>query len=81
MVPLIAATLIGTGSLINAQAFPASFNRSELDVSDGFVLNGLTEPSAMFDCARCTGLSVAQQHLLHYPGIFTGRLSSANGEA
>ena len=38
---LLAATLMSTGAIAQAQGFPASINLQELDGSDGFVINGI----------------------------------------
>ena len=40
---LMAATLISTGAMAQAQGFPASINLQDLDGSNGFVINGIDD--------------------------------------
>ncbi|MDB3936336.1 integrin alpha, partial [Granulosicoccus sp.] len=40
---LLAATLISTGAIAQAQGFPASINLQDLDGSNGFVINGIDD--------------------------------------
>ena len=40
---LLAATLMSTGAMTQAQGFPASFSPSDLNGSNGFVINGINE--------------------------------------
>ena len=40
---LLAATLMSTGAMAQAQGFPASINLQDLDGSNGFVINGIND--------------------------------------